>query len=731
MTHNFITSILFASALTITIPVFASVDAQTYDKSQVTDTHIYGVFNGSQGDWLTLEPVKSTAPTDMCDECPPVYLKYRVSSKSGTVPDLILASKISGEYENYLDGVSINLLNAVWEKGGQPRDGIVVYMHPDGSTIAETQTYVLDGGKWVCRTPLDLDYMSLDETVAAYQDGEITPMSFHYNIDEEEGTVARIFPFHYNRDRNIVIVKASNAITDLIVPKFYSWNVVPDYFGNGKDGLLLVYADNENPERKVAYIYSAEWTGPDPEYINGRYLGTSFFQKCDIIVLDNRQGLNAMFRLNSPSSGFYGEPESAEDDHELLPAFSSGSYGSVRVGETEAPDKRSFRLVYSAGPLTYNDGAEACSYVLIDGLPEIKFPLTTPLFSLLNDDYSSTQQMDIRKLSEISGKSLNKDNYMDGEVAVSLDGKSKLYRVEDDIVVSIGNREYKVKAPVVDYISLLNREESAPEFPAFLKEWGFTGIEDTVSNKVIPNIAFPGITFDGTNDRYFFHVKSMQYLGKNIMLRLKSDEELNENEYLAIFSPDGTLLDALFLGQHSKTDYDFVSSSVEQWLNPQELILTTYNIGKEADGDRYGFVSEFRYGILDNRFVLLNVERHIPMKDKMRWNSMLIADNYDFLKRYPLSATPYPLWSQWLNHLDAEWGEDADIYSKALFKRNPDEFAAIVKLQPYGNLLEQMVRGGCEDFSMEAPLIQSALKRMTDPTARHDLQTQMLRLSSY
>lgn len=275
---------------------------------------IEGKFNGIINDRLCIFPIDGRKEEISDDYYYDLFKKVKIVSEKGTVPELIInASKELGETGFYishgpdyaLTNFAIENLKDIWDISGNiiQQDGLILSLHPEGSTIGSLYTYLFENGRWVNKAPLNPDYLSFDDCYKLLNEkGEhIEPIRFNYKVLDEyedestyygEPESVNLLPLNRKKiglskdgDSKIYIKsksinKVGNESTgkeeffsldDLVLDgnNFFNIAVEKDYWSKGDDALIVIYNDVENDTIKELEIYRISWSGPDYDYLNG------------------------------------------------------------------------------------------------------------------------------------------------------------------------------------------------------------------------------------------------------------------------------------------------------------------------------------------------------------------------------------------------------------------------------------------------------------------------------
>lgn len=247
-------------------------DTSEYNYLKVSIT---GRFNGADEDRLTIFPVESslTASEDM-----KAYGKMLVKSEKGTVPDLIIEKEKDEDCMGFgfddvrMDDIGIELLNETFEKGEPKRDGVLVNVHPEGSTISKCYTYLLRDGQWTVTPPVTPYYMDFAQCAAMWpEDYNKLKISGTWckNWDgvKQTNTVA-LFPHSTGNYQIKMNTKEGDMVDNEsgeVIGTPVSAGTYPDWWEHGEE-LLLVEHAGDTPTAK---LYRLAWEAPDPSYING------------------------------------------------------------------------------------------------------------------------------------------------------------------------------------------------------------------------------------------------------------------------------------------------------------------------------------------------------------------------------------------------------------------------------------------------------------------------------
>lgn len=253
-------------------------DSDPYAYLKVSAT---GRFNGTDPDRLTIFPVEeSLTETEYGFKA---YGQMLVKSEKGTVPDLII-DKEPEEYclgfgfgDIQCDDMGISTLSEVFEPGGPTRDGLLVRVHPEGSTIGKDYTYLLRDGKWTITPPLTPHYMDFRQCAAAwpeaYEKLRVTGTWCKNHDGVKQTTTIALFPLSSaeylikmdtsgKADSWEMVNNESSAVEGTPV----GVSTYPDWWEHGEQLLLVEMEDENGPSAK---LYRFTWEVPDAGYVNG------------------------------------------------------------------------------------------------------------------------------------------------------------------------------------------------------------------------------------------------------------------------------------------------------------------------------------------------------------------------------------------------------------------------------------------------------------------------------
>lgn len=265
--------VLFASMLVTT--AFSAV-AQTEENPE--NSSIAGLFNGVDLDRLTINPIESSLVSD--EYGGRAYERMLIKSEKGTVPDLVI-NKEPGNYslgfgygDVHMDDLTIYNLRGVFEAGGPLRDGLLVRVHPEGSTIGKDYTYLCRDGRWTLTPPLIPHYMTFRQCAAvwpeAYERLKVTGIWCKNFKGEKQTTTIALFPASDGKFQ-IKMDTSGKEETDELVDNEggkvecmpISVATYPDWWSHGEQQLLV---EDESHDAK---LYRLVWEAPDGGFVNG------------------------------------------------------------------------------------------------------------------------------------------------------------------------------------------------------------------------------------------------------------------------------------------------------------------------------------------------------------------------------------------------------------------------------------------------------------------------------
>ena len=268
---------------------------------------ITGKFDGIIEDRLAIFPygIKCNVGSYEID----AFFTMILKSEKGTVPDLILdAQKLhlnDGDndseevYGRPLFGIYDEMHNlklipffAVWDRKEKSSIGVVVKYYPmepltDALQESRVSTFVVNDGQWVNKPPFDSKYLTYSQCrdlwADLYEERKIDATPFSFNWKAEDGgyngksSDLISFPggspedYAHGVPANFEMVFKSPDLPDLVVPGhgIAGWNVEKNFFGTGKDALILKYGLSQDEGGSYIDVYGIEWDGPFWAYING------------------------------------------------------------------------------------------------------------------------------------------------------------------------------------------------------------------------------------------------------------------------------------------------------------------------------------------------------------------------------------------------------------------------------------------------------------------------------
>ncbi len=240
-----------------------------------------GRFNGTDPDRLTIFPVEeSLTETEYGFKA---YGQMLVKSEKGTVPDLII-DKEPEEYclgfgfgDIQCDDMGISTLSEVFEPGGPTRDGLLVRVHPEGSTIGKDYTYLCRDGKWNITPPVTPYFMNFRQCAAtwpeAYNTLRVTGTWCKNMEGRKQTTEIALFPESSGKylikmntsgkdDPGEMVDNESGTVEGTPV----GVSTYPDWWSHGEQLLLVEMEGKNGPSAK---LYRFTWEVPDASYMNG------------------------------------------------------------------------------------------------------------------------------------------------------------------------------------------------------------------------------------------------------------------------------------------------------------------------------------------------------------------------------------------------------------------------------------------------------------------------------
>lgn len=647
-----------------------------------------GRFNGVIADRVAVFPYGDGTPgnSDITGEEGFFYKRAVVKSENGTMADLILEPIFDDRFfysENYgVAGLDLISLMETWGVGGGPKNGLDIHFS-DLLDFTESYTYAEENAKWVKKEPLNAMYLSYSKSRKLWDDvlkekGFVREAKKYcwkteYEDDDKGETEILWFPVGYN-DSVFKTVFKSPDLPDLVVPAvgLKGFYVAENAFGQGNDGLAVVYdgtpsnggsyADlykisqsdyggistlNGNDTHECLYWELVYTSANDPETGDGRWVklteDNTDYVEGKIEVLSTWIDVNR-YRV----VGREGVEQKLTLIHfwdEGYDAYLDGRY----VGRVSSQWTK--RLSLSWGEIGKN---------VRNDVPKALLPSFEILKGALLDDGDNVEY-----LSGFCGEDLELWLVQNGENA----------RVRFDIA----GESYTGKAAPMMSMAECFRDEDATvcsnELPPFVGEGGGStrGLVLTASQAAD---LLKGVVFGRDAAVRSAEIIAVSRLGKNWMVEF----DVNGGSlYDAIYTPEGKLLDAVYLGfvssdGEASVDDDMKSGEYSRVkrTGPREICLVVFRSVK----DDYGWNTyhhRFRYKMTDEAFLLERCEWNFPESaNPYKW---AYIDPFGFLCRFPASCTPWRLLDKLGSRVD---GENAEGFREdsmsSLYRRNPAAF---------------------------------------------------------
>lgn len=247
---------------------------------------ITGRFNGADEDRLTIFPVESSLTES---EDLKAYGKMLIKSEKGTVPNLIIEKEKDEECLGFgfddvqMDDIGISLLDETFEKRGPKRHGVLVTVHPEGSTVGKCYTYLLRNGQWTITPPVTPYYMDFAQCAAMWPE-DYNKLKINgtwcknWDGAKQSNTVA-LFPQPSGNYQIKMNTKEGDMVDNEsgeVIGTPVGVGTYPDWWEHGEE-LLLVELAGDTPTAK---LYRLAWEVPDASYMNGKctYDGSSWLE---------------------------------------------------------------------------------------------------------------------------------------------------------------------------------------------------------------------------------------------------------------------------------------------------------------------------------------------------------------------------------------------------------------------------------------------------------------------
>ena len=643
-----------------------------------------GRFNGVIADRVAVFPYGEGTPgkSDLTWEEGVFYKRAVVKSENGTMADLILEPIFDDRFfysENYgVADLGLMLLMETWGAGESPKDGLELIFSCLGD--AESYTIAEENAKWVKKEPLNAMYLSYSKSRKLWDDvlkerglareAEKFSYKVEYCDDYKGETEILWFPVFY-RDIQFKTVFKSPDLPDLVVPAvgLKGFYVAENAFGQRNDGLAVVYEGtastggsyvelykisqsdyggisilNGNDTHECLYWELVYTSANDPETGDGRWVKL-------IGDIDGNIGNIAM--PDEVKRYVVADKEGREQKLTLIHLWDEGydAYlGGRYVGRVSPQWKK--RLSLSWGEKGRNVRSDVPKSLL-------------PSFEVLKGSLLGDGDV-VEYYSGSCGEDIELWLVQNGENA----------RVRFDIA----GESYTGKAAPMMSMAECFRDEDASvcsnELPPFVGEGSGSACNLVLTASQAAGL-LKGVVFGRDAAVRSAEIIAVSRLGKNWMVEF----DVNDGSlYDAIYTPEGKLLDAVYLGfvpsdgEASDDGDDMMPreySRVKR-TGPREISLVVFRSVK----DNYGWNTyhhQFRYKMTDEAFLLERCEWNFPESaNPYKW---AYIDPFGFLCRFPASCTPWPLLDKLGSRVD---GENAEGFWEdsmcSLYRRNPAAF---------------------------------------------------------
>lgn len=641
---------------------------------------VTGRFNGIIADRVAVFPYGEGTPgtLELMGEEGIYYKRAVVKSENGTMADLILEPIFDDRFfYSEKDGVTgLNLISLMetWGVGESPKNGLELFFIDLGDV--ESYTYAEENAKWVKKEPLNAMYLSYSKSRKLWDDvlkeqgfvRDVKKFSYkaEYCYDCKGETELLWFPIFY-RDILFKLVLKSPDLPDFVVPAsgFKGFNVVEDAFGQGNDGLAVVYDATSSMGGSYVDLYrigQSDYGGIT--MLNGNDTHECmYWEFVYTSVNDPKTGSSRWVKLTGDIDGNIG---SIITQHEVKRYVVADKEGRERL----------FTLI---------DGYDA----YLDGnyVGRVS-PQWEKRLSLSWGEKGRNVRSDVPKSLLPSFEVLKGSLLGDGDNVAYFSGSCgediELWRVgngeNEKVRFDIAGESYIGKdAPMMLKPECFKDEDAtvcSNELPPFVGEGGGSARGQVLTASQATGL-LKGVVFGKDAAVRSAKIIATSRLGKNWMVEF----DVNGGSlYDAIYTPEGKLLDAVYLGfvpsdgEASDDGDDMMPreySRVKR-IGPREISLVVFRSVK----DDYGWNTyhhRFQYKMTDEAFLLDQCEWNFPESaNPYKW---AYIDPFGFLCRFPASCTPWPLLDKLGSRVD---GENAEGFweesMSSLYRRNPAAF---------------------------------------------------------
>lgn len=621
---------------------------------------VTGRFNGIIADRVAVFPYGEGTPgnSDITGEDGFFYKRAVVKSENGTMADLILEPIFDDRFfyseNDGVAGLDLISLMETWGVGESPKDGLEIHFS-DLLDFTASYTYAEGNAKWVKKEPLNAMYLSYSKSRKLWDDvlkekGFVREAKKYcwktkYEDDDKGETEILWFPVGYN-DSVFKTVFKSPQLTNLIVPStgFKGFNVVEDAFGQGNDGLVVSYDESPSMGGPYANVYKRIYEGPAVHSLNGSVIadGTDW-ELAYTIINDPKTGSSRWVKLTEDNTDY------VEGKIEVLSTWIYVNRYRV-VGREGVEQKLTLIHFWDEGYEVYLDGRYVGRVS-----PQWKKRL-----SLSWGEKGRNVRNDVPKSLLPSFEVLKGSLLGDGDVVEYYSGSCgediELWLVQngenDKVRLDIAGESYTGKAAPMMSMAECFRDEDATvcsnELPPFVGKGSGSACNLVLTASPAADL-LKGVVFGKDDAVRSAKIIATSRLGKNWMVEF----DVNGGSlYDAIYTPEGKLLDAVYLGfvpsdgEASDDGDDMMTreySRVKR-TGPREISLVVFRSVK----DDYGWNTyhhRFQYKMTDEAFLLEHCEWNFPESaNPYKW---AYIDPFGFLCRFPASCTPGRCWTNW------------------------------------------------------------------------------------
>ncbi|MDE6101097.1 MAG: hypothetical protein K2G01_08630, partial [Paramuribaculum sp.] len=548
--------------------------------------------------------------------------------------------------------------------------------------FTESYTYAEENAKWVKKEPLNAMYLSYSKSRKLWDDvlkekGFVREAKKYcwkteYEDDDKGETEILWFPVGYN-DSVFKTVFKSPDLPDLVVPAvgLKGFSVVEDAFGQGNDGLAVSYDESPSMGGPYANVYKRIYDGPAVHSLNGS------------VIADGTDWELAYTIINDPKTGSSRWVKLTEDNTDYVE-------GKIEVLSTWI-DVNRYRVVGREGveqKLTLINLSDEGYDVYLDGryVGRVSSQWTKRL-SLSWGEIGKNVRNDVPKALLPSFEILKGALLDDGDNVEYLSGfcgeDLELWLVQNGenarVRFDIAGESYTGKAAPMMSMAECFRDEDATvcsnELPPFVGEGSGSACNLVLTASQAADL-LKGVVFGRDAAVRSAEIIAVSRLGKNWMVEF----DVNGGSlYDAIYTPEGKLLDAVYLGFVPSDGEASVDDNMKpgeysrvKRTGPREISLVVFRSVK----DDYGWNTyhhQFRYKMTDEAFLLERCEWNFPESaNPYKW---AYIDPFGFLCRFPASCTPWRLLDKLGSRVD---GENAEGFREdsmcSLYRRNPAAF---------------------------------------------------------